>query len=149
MLYINQLDYAHVPYIPRTSLQGEEYERGQKTTVRSSGCGLCAAVMMVDRLLPNMEFTLEQAVELSSMGIRVDAESMERQCRELGLESRLELPFHKAVLDGSLPLSLGGGIGQSRLCMLLLGKAHIGEVQVSLWPQEMVDNCARKGINLL
>lgn len=65
MLYINQLDYGHVPYITRTSLQGEEYERGQKTTVRSSGCGLCAAMMMVDRLLPNMEFTLQQAVELS------------------------------------------------------------------------------------
>ena len=93
--------------------------------------------------------TLEKAVELSSMGIRVDAESMERQCRELGCEKRLELPFHKAVLDGSLPLSMGGGIGQSRLCMLLLGKAHIGEVQVSLWPQKMIDDCARKGINLL
>ena len=93
--------------------------------------------------------TLEKAVELSSMGIRVDAESMERQCKELGLESRLDLPFHKAVLEGSLPLSMGGGIGQSRLCMLLLGKAHIGEVQVSLWPQEMIDNCAKKGINLL
>lgn len=65
MLYINQLEYAHIPYITRTSLRGEEYKRGQKTTVRSSGCGLCAAMMAVDRLLPNAEFTLEQAVELS------------------------------------------------------------------------------------
>lgn len=65
MLYINQLDYPHIPYITRTSLGGEEYERGQKTTVRSSGCGLCAAMMVADRLIPNVEFTLEQAVELS------------------------------------------------------------------------------------
>ena len=93
--------------------------------------------------------TLEQAVELSSMGIRVDEESMERQCRERGMEARLELPFHKGVLSGELPLSMGGGIGQSRLCMLLLGKAHIGEVQVSLWPQTMIDDCAKKGIYLL
>ena len=65
MRYINQLEYAHIPYITRTSLQGEQYEKGQNTTVRSSGCGLCAAIMAVDRLLPNVEFTLEQAVELS------------------------------------------------------------------------------------
>ena len=93
--------------------------------------------------------TAERAMEISSMGIRVDSESMERQCRELGCENRLGLPFHRGVLSGELPLSMGGGIGQSRLCMLLLGKAHIGEVQVSLWPQSMIDECARKGIYLL
>ena len=93
--------------------------------------------------------TLEQAVELSSMGIRVDAEAMRRQCAALGCESRLELPFHQGVLTGKLPLSMGGGIGQSRLCMLLLGKAHIGEVQVSLWPKEMREECARRNIVLL
>lgn len=65
MRYICQLDYPHIPYITRTSLQGEDYEWGQKTTIRSSGCGLCAAIMVADRLLPNVEFTLEQAVELS------------------------------------------------------------------------------------
>ena len=65
MRFINQLDYAHIPYITRTSLHGEEYEKGQKTTIRSSGCGLCAAIMAVDRLLPNVSFTLEEAVELS------------------------------------------------------------------------------------
>ncbi len=93
--------------------------------------------------------TLEQAVELSSMGIRVDEAAMRRQCRELGCEDRLALPFHQGVLSGKLPLSMGGGIGQSRLCMLLLGKAHIGEVQVSLWPKEMVEDCKRRGIELL
>ena len=65
MLYINQLDYPDIPYITRTSMQGENYETGQKTTIRSSGCGLCAAMMAADRLLPNVEFTLEQALELS------------------------------------------------------------------------------------
>ena len=65
MRYINQLDYPHIPYITRTSMQGENYETGQKTTIRSSGCGLCAAIMAADRLLPNVEFTLEQAVELA------------------------------------------------------------------------------------
>ena len=93
--------------------------------------------------------TLQQAVELSSMGIRVNADAMRRQCRELSCENRLELPFHQGVLNGTLPLSMGGGIGQSRLCMLLLGKAHIGEVQVSLWPKQMREECAKKNIVLL
>ena len=93
--------------------------------------------------------TLEQAVEISSMGIRVDENRMRLQCRELGCEDRLTLPFHQGVLNGTLPLSMGGGIGQSRLCMLLLGKAHIGEVQVSLWPQTMREECAKQNIVLL
>ena len=93
--------------------------------------------------------TLEQAVELSSMGIRVDAAAMRSQCAALGCENRLALPFHQGVLNGTIPLSMGGGIGQSRLCMLLLGKAHIGEVQVSLWPKEMREECAKKNIVLL
>ena len=93
--------------------------------------------------------TLEQAMEISSMGIRVDADRMRIQCAAAGCEDRLELPFHQGVLNDTLPLSMGGGIGQSRLCMLLLGKAHIGEVQVSLWPRKMVEECAAKGIVLL
>ena len=92
---------------------------------------------------------LEQAVEISSMGIRVDAESMRRQCMASGCGERLTLPFHRSVLDGTLPLSIGGGIGQSRLCMLLLGKAHIGEVQTSLWPADMIRSCESQGILLL
>ena len=92
---------------------------------------------------------LQTAVEISSMGIRVDAASMRRQCQELGCQHRLLLPFHQAVLSGELPLSIGGGIGQSRLCMLMLGKAHIGEVQVSLWPREMIRRCHRDHIFLL
>lgn len=89
------------------------------------------------------------ALEVSSMGIRVDAEAMERQCKAAGCPERLELPFHKGVLDGTLPLTMGGGIGQSRLCMLLLGKAHIGEVQASLWPKAMREQCEAAGIPLL
>ena len=92
---------------------------------------------------------LKQAVELSSMGIRVDSVSMKTQCVSAGCEDRLLLPFHQDVLNGRLPLSIGGGIGQSRLCMLLLGKAHIGEVQVSLWPSDMVEDCAKNNIYLL
>ena len=93
--------------------------------------------------------TLEMAMEISSMGIRVDAERMKLQCEEAGTPERMELPFHQGVLNGTLPLSMGGGIGQSRLCMLLLGKAHIGEVQASLWPEKMIADCLNKGIILL
>lgn len=93
--------------------------------------------------------TLETAMEISSMGIRVDAERMRIQCEEAGCPERMLLPFHQGVLNETLPLSMGGGIGQSRLCMLMLGKAHIGEVQASLWPQEMIEDCKKQGIILL
>ena len=89
------------------------------------------------------------ALELSSMGIRVDADALRRQLAEAGCPQRAELPFHKMLLDGTLPLTMGGGIGQSRLCMLLLGKAHIGEVQVSLWDAETKAVCERAGVQLL
>ena len=93
--------------------------------------------------------TLECALELSSMGIRVDADAMRRQLAEAGCPERAELPFHKLLLDGTLPLTMGGGIGQSRLCMLLLGKAHIGEVQVSLWDDATSEICQENQIELL
>ena len=89
------------------------------------------------------------ALELSSMGIRVNAESLRRQLEQAGCPQRAELPFHKMLLDGTLPLTMGGGIGQSRLCMLLLGKAHVGEVQVSLWDDDTVAACEKAGIALL
>ena len=92
---------------------------------------------------------LDRSFELSSMGIRVDAESIVRQLRMAGEEAKLELPFQKAIAEGKLPLSIGGGIGQSRLCMYFLRKAHIGEVQASVWPEEMIRECAAHGINLL
>lgn len=92
---------------------------------------------------------LETAMEISSMGIRVDAAQMRAQCQLAGCPQRLELPFHQDVLTNTLPLSMGGGIGQSRLCMLLLGKAHIGEVQASLWPKDMIRQCHGQGIRLL
>ena len=89
------------------------------------------------------------ALELSSMGVRVNAESLRRQLEQAGCPQRAELPFHKMLLDGTLPLTMGGGIGQSRLCMLLLGKAHVGEVQVSLWDDDTVAACEKAGIALL
>ena len=92
---------------------------------------------------------LEKAVELSSMGIRVDPEAMDRQLTIAGCNERRELPFHKMLLDGQLPLTIGGGIGQSRLSMFLLGKAHIGEVQVSVWDDETVKACRDAGVILL
>lgn len=92
---------------------------------------------------------LDRAFELSSMGIRVDEESLARQLEIRGCTERRELPFHRALLNGELPYTIGGGIGQSRLCMFFLRKAHIGEVQASVWPEEMVAECAEKGIELL
>ena len=89
------------------------------------------------------------ALELSSMGIRVDADALRRQLDAAGCPQRAELPFHKLLLDGTLPLTMGGGIGQSRLCMLLLGKAHVGEVQVSLWDDATVQACRNSGVELL
>ncbi len=87
--------------------------------------------------------------ELSSMGIRVDAETMLRQLAIRGCTERAELPWHRMLLGGELPQSVGGGIGQSRLCMLLLQKAHVGEVQVGLWPPDVQDACRQAGIPLL
>ncbi|MBQ9349134.1 MAG: aspartate--ammonia ligase, partial [Oscillibacter sp.] len=92
---------------------------------------------------------LQRAFEVSSMGIRVDAAALDRQLREAKCDDRRNLPFHKMLLNGELPQSIGGGIGQSRLCMLLLGACHIGEVQASLWDEETEKGCAAAGITLL
>ena len=93
--------------------------------------------------------TLQQAVEISSMGIRVDPQALDQQLTLAGCDDRRSLPFHQMLLAGQLPLTIGGGIGQSRLCMLLLGKAHVGEVQVSLWDEQTVEACKQAGIPLL
>ena len=92
---------------------------------------------------------LGRALELSSMGIRVDAETLRRQLELAGCPERANLPFHQLLLNGELPLTMGGGIGQSRICMTLLEKAHIGEVQASVWPDDMYDACEKHGISLL
>ena len=92
---------------------------------------------------------LDIALELSSMGVRVDEESMRRQLAERGCDERAALPYHKALLAGELPYTVGGGIGQSRLCMFFLRKAHIGEVQSSYWTPEMHQKCHENGIELL
>ena len=92
---------------------------------------------------------LERSFEISSMGIRVDEESMARQLKLAGCEERAELPFHKMLLNGELPQTIGGGIGQSRLCMLMIGTCHIGEVQASIWDAETMKQCEEAGIILL
>lgn len=92
---------------------------------------------------------LDRAFEVSSMGIRVDADALRRQLADAGCEERAALPFQRALLNGELPQTIGGGIGQSRLCMFFLGKAHIGEVQASLWPEGMAEECAAAGVPLL
>ena len=92
---------------------------------------------------------LGRSVELSSMGIRVDKESLLRQLQLTGKEERRQLYFHQKLLNDELPLSIGGGIGQSRLCMVLLHKAHLGEIQASIWPEEMVEECKSLGINII
>lgn len=93
--------------------------------------------------------TLGCALEISSMGIRVDAKSLDEQLTKAGCDERRELPFHKMLLKGKLPYTIGGGIGQSRLCMLLLGKAHIGEVQASVWDADTIEACRRARVELL
>jgi len=92
---------------------------------------------------------LEQAVELSSMGIRVDKEALLKQLEITGKEDRKKLYFHQKLLKGELPLSIGGGIGQSRLCLVLLHKAHVGEIQASIWPDDMRKECVRRGMPLI
>jgi len=93
--------------------------------------------------------TLGCSLEISSMGIRVDEKSLMEQLKKAGKEDRKDLPYHKMLLNGELPYTIGGGIGQSRLCMLLLNKAHVGEVQASIWPEEMRATCKEHNIILL
>ena len=92
---------------------------------------------------------LDMAFELSSMGIRVDEDALKKQLAICGCEERADLPFHKALLDGELPYTIGGGIGQSRICMFFLRKAHIGEIQSSFWPYDVRKFCKEKGAQLL
>ena len=92
---------------------------------------------------------LESAFEISSMGIRVDAQALKRQLYLKGEQFKMELLYHKMLLEGKLPYTIGGGIGQSRLCMFLLRKAHIGEIQSSIWPEEMREKCHKAGIDLV
>lgn len=92
---------------------------------------------------------LEIALELSSMGIRVDEDALMKQLKIRKCEEKAKLPYHKMILDKELPYTIGGGIGQSRICMYFLRKAHIGEVQATIWDDETIKGCAEKGINLL
>ncbi len=92
---------------------------------------------------------LDIALELSSMGIRVDEDALLKQLRIRGKEENAKLPFQKALLEGKLPYTIGGGIGQSRICMYFLRKAHVGEVQASVWPPEVLEECKEHGVNIL
>ena len=92
---------------------------------------------------------LESPLELSSMGIRVDAAALKRQLRLSGTEERMKYPYHQMVSKGQLPLTIGGGIGQSRMCLLLLEKLHIGEVQASVWGEDVTEECEKFGIGIL
>lgn len=92
---------------------------------------------------------LQCALEISSMGIRVDEKALEEQLKKAGCEDRRTLPYHRMLLNGQLPYTIGGGIGQSRLCMLLLDRVHVGEVQASIWPQDMIDICREHNVFLL
>ena len=92
---------------------------------------------------------LQRSIELSSMGIRVDRDALLRQLDTEGMNDRRNLYFHRQLLEGKLPLSIGGGIGQSRLCMVMLHKAHIGEIQASIWPDEQRRECKENGMNLI
>ena len=113
------------------------------TTVNTDGY----AGLNGDLLLWNP--VLESAFEISSMGIRVDEEALRSQLELCGETYKSQLLYHKMLLDGSLPYTIGGGIGQSRLCMFLLRKAHIGEIQSSIWPEEMRRACLESGIDLV
>lgn len=113
------------------------------TTVNEEGSmGLNGDIIVLDQ-------TRGASLELSSMGIRVSPDSLIAQLDEMGLEDRKTLEFQSGVISGDIPLSIGGGIGQSRLCMLLLQKAHIGEVQVSVWPDDMIEEYHRAGVEFL
>lgn len=92
---------------------------------------------------------LNKAVEISSMGIRVNKESLIKQLKKTNKLDRLDYPFHKMLVNEQLPLSIGGGIGQSRLCLLFLNKVHIGEVQSSIWSEDIIKECDEKNIKLL
>lgn len=138
-----------------------EYLRGHKTAFIMQIGGLLPSGIRHDGRAPDYDDwtlngdiifwndTLDCAFEVSSMGIRVDESSLASQLREAGCEERRELPFHRMLLSGELPLTIGGGIGQSRLCMLLMGCAHIGEVQSSIWDTQTVNACEQAGIPLL
>lgn len=149
-------------YPDMTSKQREiEITREHKTVFIKKIGGLLASGVRHDGRAPDYDDwslngdlfvwsnALNSAIEVSSMGIRVDKDSLVKQLKESDSEDRLKYDYHKMIADGTLPLTIGGGIGQSRLCMLILEKAHIGEVQSSVWPEEMVEKCKAEGINIL
>ena len=149
------------PELPTGSQRGNAYVREHKTACVMQIGGKLRSGKPHDGRAPDYDDwnlncdiffwdeTLGRALEISSMGIRVDAQSLDRQLTLAGCDERRKLPFHQMLLNGELPLTIGGGIGQSRLCMLMLGCAHIGEVQSSVWDAQTVQACEQAGIRLL
>lgn len=124
---------------------GHELSSGEVHDLRAADYDdwkLCGDIIVWDDIR-------KKSLELSSMGIRVDTDSLQTQLKVMGLESRKGLEFHKGIIEETMPLSIGGGIGQSRICMFLLHKAHIGEVQASVWPEEFVQQCKEYKMELL
>ena len=148
-VYVDQWDWEKV------IREEDRTEAYLKNVVRSIVSAVCATEMNLHAMFPQLQDLLfwneplQCSYELSSMGIRVSPESMDKQLTMAGCDDRRALPFHKAVLAGELPYTIGGGIGQSRLCMLLLGSVHIGEVQASVWDAETRSACEKAGIPLL
>ena len=142
-VYVDQWDWEKV--IERQD-RNEQYLR---QTVRAIVGAVVETNDALQIAFPSLHTVLDGAFEISSMGIRVDEASMDYQLHKRGCDDRRELPFHKMLLSGQLPLTIGGGIGQSRLCMLMIGTCHIGEVQASLWDKDTVDGCAKAGVMLL
>lgn len=131
------------PFEDGTQHDGRAADYDDWSTVNEAGIpGLNGDILLWNPIL-------ERAFEVSSMGIRVDEEAMRRQLKMRGQEYKADLYFHKKLLNGELPHTIGGGIGQSRLCMLLLRKAHVGEIQSSIWPEAMRAECAAAGIHLM
>ena len=123
-------------------LSNNEPHDGRSSQNSDGYCGLNGDLLLWNPIL-------RHAFEISSMGIRVDEEALRRQLELRGEESKSKLMYHRMLLEGRLPYTVGGGIGQSRLCMFLLRKAHIGEIQSSVWPEEMVEQCSSGGIELV
>ena len=123
-------------------MRAPDYDDYSSIDEKSGLAGLNGDLLIWDNVL-------DRSIEISSMGIRVDKEALLRQLEISGQQSRKELYFHKRLIEGTLPLSIGGGIGQSRLCMLFLQKGHIGEIQASIWPEDMRKDCTEIGMPLI
>ena len=143
-IYVDQWDWEKVISKEERNMETLEYTVGKVYSALKE-----TEAYMARRYNYIEDPVLDIALELSSMGIRVDEDALRRQLKEAGCEERAEMDFQKALLNGKLPYTVGGGIGQSRICMFYLRKAHIGEVQSSIWPDDVLEEAASRGVYLL